>query len=65
MIATAFPAEDYRKYVKEGYGFLAGLGELRNLDYVDLPTSHWPMWSRPDELAEIIGDIATARGSDE
>lgn len=64
VIATAFPAEDYRKYVKEGYGFLAGLGELRNLDYVDLPTSHWPMWSRPAELAEIIGDVATVRGSD-
>jgi hypothetical protein len=25
---------------------------------VDLPTSHWPMWSRPQELAEIISDVA-------
>ena len=23
-----------------------------------MPTSHWPMWSRPSELAAIIGDIA-------
>jgi hypothetical protein len=44
--------------VKEGYPFLAGLADLRNLTYVDLPTSHWPMWSRPKELAEIIGGIA-------
>lgn len=64
VIATAYTADEYRTYAKEGYGFLAGLAELRNLDYVDLPTSHWPMWSRPEELAEIIGDIATARGSD-
>jgi pimeloyl-ACP methyl ester carboxylesterase len=21
---------------------------------VDPPTGHWPMWSRPDDLAEII-----------
>ena len=35
---------------------LAGLTELRNVTWVDLPTSHWPMWSRPQELAAIIGD---------
>ena len=23
-----------------------------------MPTSHWPMWSKPQELAEIIGDVA-------
>jgi hypothetical protein len=47
--------------LKEGYAFLAGLAELRELTYVDLPTSHWPMWSRPQELAGIIGDVARAR----
>jgi hypothetical protein len=26
--------------------------------WVDLPTSHWPMRSRPAELAAIIGDVA-------
>src|SRR5437763_618767 len=30
------------------------------LTYVDLPTCHWPMWSRPRELAEIISDVAKA-----
>jgi hypothetical protein len=34
------------------------LAELRDVTYVDLPTSHWPMWSRPKELAAIIGDVA-------
>lgn len=43
--------------------FLAGLTELRNVTYIDLPTSHWPMWSKPRELAAIIGDIAKAHGS--
>ena len=28
--------------------------ELQDLTYVDLPTGHWPVWSRPEELAEII-----------
>jgi hypothetical protein len=44
----------------EGYAWLAGLQEVRNITWVDLPTSHWPMWSRPKELAGIIGDVAKA-----
>jgi hypothetical protein len=60
VICTAYPSEDYRKYAKEGYGWLAGLNEVRDITWVDLPTSHWPMWSRPRELAEIIGDVAKA-----
>jgi pimeloyl-ACP methyl ester carboxylesterase len=61
MICTAFPSADYRRYAAEtDWPWLAGVGELRNLNFVDLPTSHWPMWSRPRELAEIIGRIATA-----
>ena len=47
----------------EGYAWLAGLKEVRNVTWVDLPTSHWPMWSRPKELAEIIGDVAKAHSS--
>jgi hypothetical protein len=31
---------------------------------VDLPTSHWPMWSRRRELAQLIGAVATAHGGD-
>lgn len=60
IICTAFTAEEYQEAAKEGYSFLAGLAELRDVSYVELPTSHWPMWSRPKELAEIIGEIATA-----
>ncbi|HSL09696.1 MAG TPA: alpha/beta hydrolase [Actinomycetota bacterium] len=58
VIATGYTSEDYRQALDDGQSWLAGLGELRNLHWVDLPTSHWPMWSRPDELARIIGDIA-------
>lgn len=41
---------------------MAGLKELRDLSWIDMPTSHWPMWSRPDELAEILAGIATDAG---
>jgi len=58
VIATGFPSEQYREGVEKGWAFLGGLAELRHVTWVDLPTSHWPMWSRPQELAAIIGDVA-------
>jgi hypothetical protein len=63
VIATGYTSEQYREAAKEGYAWLAGLQEVRNLTWVDLPTSHWPMWSRPVELAAILGGIAGAHGS--
>ncbi len=62
VICTGFTSEQYKEAMKEGYSFLAGLSELRNVTWIDLPTSHWPMWSRPQELAAIIGDVASSKG---
>jgi pimeloyl-ACP methyl ester carboxylesterase len=64
VICTAFTSEEYKDAVREGYGFVRGLTELRDVTWVDLPTSHWPMWSRPQELAAIIGDVATRAGQE-
>jgi pimeloyl-ACP methyl ester carboxylesterase len=58
VICTAFPSEQYKQGVEKGWAFLAGLADLRDVTWVDLPTSHWPMWSRPQELATIIGGVA-------
>ena len=61
IICTGFPSERIKAYAKEhDWAWLAGLAELRDVTWVDLPTSHWPMWSRPRELAEIIGNVAKA-----
>jgi pimeloyl-ACP methyl ester carboxylesterase len=57
-ICTGFTSEQYKDAVAEGYAWLGGFAELRNITWVDLPTSHWPMWSRPADLAKIIGDVA-------
>jgi hypothetical protein len=57
-ICTGFTSDQYKEAVKEGYPWLGGFAELRNLTWVDLPTSHWPMWSRPQDLAAILGDVA-------
>ena len=61
VICTAYTSDEYRDAVAQGYDFVAGLAELKDVTYVDLPTSHWPMWSRPQDLAQIIGDVAAGR----
>jgi pimeloyl-ACP methyl ester carboxylesterase len=58
VICTGFPSDQVKAAVGEGYPWLGGLAELRHVTWVDLPTSHWPMWSRPKELAAVIGDVA-------
>jgi pimeloyl-ACP methyl ester carboxylesterase len=57
-IATGYTSDQYKDAIEQGQTWLGGFAELRNLTWVDLPTSHWPMWSRPQELAAIIGDVA-------
>jgi pimeloyl-ACP methyl ester carboxylesterase len=65
LIATGFSSGDYKKYAAEHpeWSFLAGIPELRNATWIDLPTSHWPMWSKPTEIAEIIGAVAKDAGN--
>ena len=57
-IATGYTSDQYKEAIDEGQTWLGGFAELRDVTWVDLPTSHWPMWSRPQELAQIIGDAA-------
>jgi pimeloyl-ACP methyl ester carboxylesterase len=65
FICTGFTAEQYKHYANEQPAptFLAGIPELRDTTWIDMPTSHWPMWSRPKELAEIIADVARAHAT--
>lgn len=63
VICTSFPSADFRAYAEQGADFLAGLQDHTHLRFVDLPTGHWPMWSRPQELAGLIADAAEQDGA--
>ena len=64
IICTGCPSDKVKAYAEEhNWAWLAGLAELRDVTWADLPTSHWPMWSRPRELAAIIGDVAKAHAT--
>lgn len=65
FICTGFSAADYQRYAREHpeWAFLAGIPELRDTSWIDLPTSHWPMWSRPADVSRIIGEVARAHAN--
>jgi pimeloyl-ACP methyl ester carboxylesterase len=66
FICTRFSADQYQTYAREEHPtptWLAGILELRNTAWIDMPTSHWPMWSKPHELATIIDDVAKAHAT--
>jgi pimeloyl-ACP methyl ester carboxylesterase len=62
VICCAFPSEQVKAAVQEGYAWIGGLAELRDVTYLDIPTSHWPMWSRPKDIADAIDDVARRSG---
>jgi len=67
FICTGFTAEQYQTYARDEHPtptWLAGIPELTNATWIDMPTSHWPMWSKPHELATLIDQIATAHAAD-
>lgn len=52
VLCTSMTVEQTRKWVAEGEPFVAELGQLTGpVEWVNLPTGHWPMWSRPADLA--------------
>jgi pimeloyl-ACP methyl ester carboxylesterase len=58
ILCTGFTSDQVKAAAEEGYAWLGGIAELRNATWVDMPTSHWPMWSKPAELAAIIARVA-------
>ena len=58
VVCCAFTSDEYRAAVQAGHAFVAGIADLTDVRWIDLPTGHWPMWSRPADLADIIGSIA-------
>ncbi|AOW94674.1 esterase [Rhodococcus sp. WMMA185] len=58
VICTSFPSEAIAQMVTAGHPMVAELARLTAVEYVDLPTGHWPMWSRPTDLAAAIDAAA-------
>ncbi|MEQ4722874.1 alpha/beta hydrolase [Nonomuraea sp. B19D2] len=54
VIACEFSSATLREWMEQGVGFVRELAKLRDVDYIDLPTGHWPQLTRPEELGRAI-----------
>lgn len=57
FVCCSITSVQIQELARAEHPMFAEVGKLAHPDFVDLPTGHWPMWSRPADLAEIIGRI--------
>jgi pimeloyl-ACP methyl ester carboxylesterase len=54
VIATEFTSEMLRQWIEQGLAPVREFTRIRDVEYVDLPTGHWPQFTRPEELGRAI-----------
>ncbi|MFB8369430.1 alpha/beta fold hydrolase [Pseudarthrobacter sp. NPDC055928] len=54
VIACEFPSSLLTEWIDAGHPFVAELARIRDVEYVDLPTGHWPQFTKPGELGQAI-----------
>lgn len=59
LVCCSISSEEVMELAQAGHPMFAEVARLEHVDIVDLPTGHWPMWSRPLDLAEVIRSAAS------
>lgn len=54
VITCQFPSAVFKEWVQQGHPYVRELAKIRDVEYVDLPTGHWPQFTRPKELGQAI-----------
>ena len=54
VIACEIPSAQLTAWIEAGHPYMAELARIRDVEYVDLPTGHWPQFTRPAELGAVI-----------
>lgn len=54
VIACGFPSAMLREWIAAGSPYVAELAKIRDVEYIDLPTGHWPQFTKPHQLARAI-----------
>lgn len=54
MVCTEYTSDMVREWTAQGAPQLRELPLIRDLRHADLPTGHWPQFSRPSALADTI-----------
>jgi hypothetical protein len=59
MVCPEFTPAQAEEWVDAGD--LPELSRAREVTYVDIDSGHWPMFSRPAELATMLAEVADKR----
>ena len=59
LVCCSIPGAQVMELARAGHAVFAEVANIEHLDVVDLPTGHWPVWSRPRDLAEAIQSAAS------
>ena len=54
VIACEFSSAELREWMAGGEPELVELAAVRTVRFIDLPTGHWPQFTRPTDLAQAI-----------
>jgi pimeloyl-ACP methyl ester carboxylesterase len=54
VIACEFSGAQLREWMAQDHPGLRELAKVRDVGYVDLPTGHWPQFTKPGELGQAI-----------
>ena len=54
VIACEFPSSLLTEWIDASHPFTEELARIRDVEYVDLPTGHWPQFTKPVELGQAI-----------
>src|SRR3954451_5358160 len=54
VISSSMPKALLEELMEKGHPYTAELARVRHRAIVELPTGHWPQFSRPQELGEAI-----------
>ena len=54
VISCEFPSAMLREMIEQGDGYVQELAKVHDVEYIDLPTGHWPQFTRPKELGQAI-----------
>lgn len=60
IVACEFPSSMLLGLVAHGHPAVAELARMRDVQYVDLPTGHWPQMTRPHDLARLVVEAVDA-----
>lgn len=58
FVCCSMPSAQIKELVQAGHPMFSEVASYKTATFVDLPTGHWPMWSRPAELAQIIEEVS-------